>query len=76
MSESEMNVRRLRYRLSRQGMLELDTWLSPLLQQAGTDDENVVSAIELLLQCEAPQLQLMMAGDAEVPEVLKRWLCR
>ena len=75
MNESEVNVRRLRYRLKRQGMLELDAWLSPLLEiDAG--DEKVVSAIEALLQCEAPQLQLMMTGDAEIPEVLKRWLCR
>ncbi|ATX79383.1 Succinate dehydrogenase flavin-adding protein, antitoxin component of the CptAB toxin-antitoxin module [Mariprofundus aestuarium] len=73
--DTEVNLRRMRYRLNRQGMLELDAWLSPLLD-ANTEDEKVASAIETLLQCEAPQLQSMMMGQCEIPEALEKWLCR
>ncbi|NWF39179.1 succinate dehydrogenase assembly factor 2 [Mariprofundus sp. NF] len=75
MTEPEILIRRMRYRLNRQGMLELDAWLSPLLD-ADMQDTGVVSAIELLLQCEAPELQMMMTGETEVPKVLEKWLCR
>ncbi len=63
----------MRYRLNRQGMLELDAWLSPLLE-AKVDDVQVVSAIERILNCEPPELQRMMAGEVNIPEVLKEWL--
>jgi len=46
------------------------------LLDANTDDEKVMSAIEMLLQCEAPQLQAMMMGQCEIPEPLEKWLCR
>ena len=75
MTEPEIQIRRMRYRLNRQGMLELDAWLSPLLD-ADTSDAKVVAAIEMLLQCEAPQLQMMMMGKIEIPEALEEWLCR
>ncbi|PJA33098.1 MAG: succinate dehydrogenase assembly factor 2 [Zetaproteobacteria bacterium CG_4_9_14_3_um_filter_53_7] len=76
MSESELHIRRMLYRLNRQGMLELDTWLAPLLQADFTDSE-VVDAVEMLLQCEAPELQAMMQGEKALPEILERWLsCR
>lgn len=75
MNRSELNIRRLRYRLNRQGMLELDAWLTPL-QHADMQDTGVVSAIEWLLQCEAPELQMMMTGETEIPKVLEKWLCR
>jgi len=75
MNESELDIRRMRYRLNRQGMLELDAWLTPL-QHADMQNTAVASAIELLLQCEAPELQMMMTGEAEIPKVLERWLCR
>nr|WP_194335050.1 succinate dehydrogenase assembly factor 2 [Mariprofundus sp. KV] len=65
----------MRYRLNRQGMLELDAWLTPL-QHADMQDASVASAIELLLQCEAPELQMMMTGETEIPKVLEKWLCR
>ena len=73
MHESELAIRRLRYRLNRQGMLELDAWLNPLLQ-ADFKVEGVVGAMNELLQCEPPELQAMMHGEKAVPECLKRWL--
>ncbi|ATX82231.1 Succinate dehydrogenase flavin-adding protein, antitoxin component of the CptAB toxin-antitoxin module [Mariprofundus ferrinatatus] len=75
MGETELKLRRMRYRLNRQGMLELDAWLSPLLE-AETDDVRVLDAIEMLLKCEPPELQNMMAGRSEIPKALERWLCR
>ena len=68
-----MKVRRLRYRLNRQGMLELEAWLAPLLH-ADMDDAELVSAIELLLSCEPPDLQAMMLGDLPVPASLEAFL--
>jgi len=73
MQESELAIRRLRYRLNRQGMLELDAWLAGLMQ-ADFQLAGVVDAIESLLCCEPPLLQAMMHGESPVPEVLKPWL--
>ncbi len=75
MSESEIAIRRLRYRLNRQGMLELDAWLSPLLE-ADFAADGVWAAIDILLQCEPPELQAMMHGEKVVPECLKIWLSK
>ncbi|MDQ6970354.1 MAG: succinate dehydrogenase assembly factor 2 [Mariprofundus sp.] len=66
-------MRRLRYRLNRQGMLELDAWLSPLLQ-ADFQSDGMMEAVDVLMQCEPPELQAMMHGEQEVPECLKAWL--
>jgi len=65
----EWRMRRLRYRLNRQGMLELDAWLAPLLQ-ADFTDVALVEAVEQLLACEPPELQAMMQGQRELPEPL------
>jgi len=73
MQESELAIRRLRYRLNRQGMLELDAWLAGLMQ-ADFNRVEVISAIELLLDCEPPDLQAMMHGELPLPEVLRPWL--
>jgi succinate dehydrogenase flavin-adding protein (antitoxin of CptAB toxin-antitoxin module) len=73
--ELDIKVRRLRYRLNRQGMLELDAWLAPLLH-AGMDDPEMVSAIEVLLNCEPPELQAIMLGELPVPEGLENFLSR
>jgi len=70
---SEQAIRRLRYRLNRQGMLELDAWLSPLLK-ADFQRGGVIAAIDVLLQNEPPDLQAMMHGEKDVPECLKVWL--
>ncbi|MDQ6982107.1 MAG: succinate dehydrogenase assembly factor 2 [Mariprofundus sp.] len=73
MRESDIAIRRLCYRLNRQGMLELDTWLNRL-HNADLQAPGVVAAIDALLQSEAPELQAMMHGERDVPECLKPWL--
>ncbi len=65
----------MRYRLSRQGMLELDAWLSPLLD-ADMRSDGVMAAIDGLLACEATELQAMMYGDKPAPEALRELLSR
>ncbi len=66
-------IRRLRYRLRRQGMLELDAWLAEL-ETADWSDPELVSGIERLLEREPPELIAMMRGDAPVPRPLRPWL--
>ena len=73
MDESDIAIRRLCYRLNRQGMLELDAWLSRL-QHADLNAPGVMAAIEVLLRSEAPELQKMMHGEEVVPDCLKAWL--
>ena len=69
-----MDVRRLRYRLKRQGMLELDAWLASLDDALLSDNVEVIASVSILLSCEAPVLLAMMHGDSEVPENLKNYL--
>jgi len=69
-----MDVRRLRYRLKRQGMLELDAWLSRLDAAILLEDRDVVMAVSQLLMCEPPELQAMMHGDEPLPKILEPWL--
>jgi len=73
MQESELAIRRLRYRLNRQGMLELDAWLAGLMQ-ADLNDAAVLDATNVLLEMEPPELYAMMHGAASLPKVLQRWL--
>jgi len=73
MQKSELAIRRMRYRLNRQGMLELDAWLSSL-QDADLKEPGVSAAIDALLQYEAPELQAMMHGEKEIPACLRTWL--
>jgi len=73
MQESELVMRRLRYRLNRQGMLELDAWLEPLLK-ADFEATGMMAAMDVLMGCEPPELQAMMHGEQEVPECLRAWL--
>lgn len=72
-NETEVAIRRFRYRLNRQGMLELDAWLGRLLA-ADLEAPGVLAAIETVLACEPPELLAMMQGESQVPEVLKAWL--
>jgi len=72
-NEAEIAIRRMRYRLNRQGMLELDAWLSHL-QEADLEVDGVVAAIDALIQLEAPELQAMMHGQMTIPACLKPWL--
>ncbi|MDQ6989508.1 MAG: succinate dehydrogenase assembly factor 2 [Mariprofundaceae bacterium] len=74
MSDADAHMRRLQYRLQRQGMLELDAWLAPLQQAIKNNDAATTMAIEKLLLCEAPELQAMQAGTLPIPEELKPWL--
>jgi len=70
----EIDVRRLRYRLKRQGMLELDAWMSGLQEALLSYDEAVVFAMNDLLLCEVPELLAMMHGDIPVPDALHIYL--
>jgi len=74
MLDVDLEVRRLRYRLQRQGMLELDAWLSHLEGALALSDEAVMMAISRLLACEPPDLQAMMHGDKPLPQLLEPWL--
>jgi len=69
-----MDVRRLRYRLKRQGMLELDAWLASLDEALLSDNVEVIASISTLLSCEPPELQAMMHGDKPLPKILQPWL--
>ncbi len=65
--------RRLRYRLARQGMLELDAWLARLPSPETMGDDEL-RALEDLLALEPPELQAMMLGERPLPRALARWL--
>ena len=72
--KEELLIRRLQYRLQRQGMLELDAWLSPLLTAVDTKDMLVLTATKELLTYEVPDLLAMQAGSLAIPKVLEPWL--
>ena len=72
----EIDVRRLRYRLKRQGMLELDAWLSGLDDALLCHDADVISAMNDMLSCEVPVLLEMMHGDMPIPDILRIYLKR
>jgi len=72
--DKSTEIRRLRYRIKRQGMLELDAWLAKLDAAILSGDEDVIEAISMLLAHEPPELQAMMHGDLVLPEVLRKWL--
>ncbi len=71
-----MNIRKLRYRLKRQGMLELDTWLSHLEPVLAHDNKALNSALAQLMDCEPDQLLAMMQGRSSIPEALRPWLAK
>ncbi|MES0370890.1 MAG: succinate dehydrogenase assembly factor 2 [Mariprofundaceae bacterium] len=73
-----MDIRRLRYRMRRQGMLELDEWLTPLekalefsLQEG---DGEIISQIEAMVAADTPELLAMMHGETPLPEGVRPWL--
>jgi len=76
MNDVEINIRKLRYRLKRQGMLELDTWLSRLEPALENHDKELSNALDQLLNCEPDELLAMMRGRCSVPEALRPWLAR
>lgn len=68
------DVRRLRYRLKRQGMAELDAWLAPLETPLRAGDLQVAEALSDMLTFESPHLLAMMQGDLPLPPELRPWL--
>ncbi|MDQ7001151.1 MAG: hypothetical protein Q9N02_00495, partial [Ghiorsea sp.] len=61
--KEEHLIRRLQYRLRRQGMLELDAWLAPLAMAINTRKPDVLAATKEILTYEVPDLLAMQAGD-------------
>ncbi len=72
----ERDIRRLRYRLNRQGMLELDAWLAPLEQALSTGDSEIISQVEAMIATDTPELLAMMHGEIPLPDALRPWLER
>jgi antitoxin CptB len=64
-------VRRLRYRLKRQGMLELDEWLAPLEVVLEAAQPEAVAAIAGLLGREPVDLLDVMRGKRMPPACLQ-----
>jgi len=69
-----MELRRLRYRLKRLGMLELEEWLARLEPALSRGDGPVIQAAQQLMDMETPQLVAMMHAETPLPEVLRPWL--
>jgi len=75
MNEKErLAWRALRYRIRRQGMLELDLWLGQLDREEVYADAEAREALARLLAAELPVLLAMMRGEQPVPPPLDRWL--
>jgi len=70
----ELELRRLRYRLQRLGMLELEAWLAGLEPALGEGGEPVMRAAMRLMEMPTPQLLAMMHADLPIPDVLRPWL--
>ena len=77
MNAGGVPLRRLCYRLRRQGMLELDAWLEPLARQLMQDsDPELAAAAGALLAMEPPELLALMHGERPLPASLAPWLGR
>ncbi len=70
----ELELRRLRYRLCRLGMLELEEWLARLEPALGRGDVPVMIAAQQLMEMQTPQLLAMMHAETPLPEALRPWL--
>jgi len=70
----EQQLRCLQYRLKRQGMLELDVWLSPLQDALTSNNEGLLACVERLLNMEVPELIAMQKGQIPIPKELNTWL--
>ncbi|MDX8403612.1 MAG: succinate dehydrogenase assembly factor 2 [Mariprofundaceae bacterium] len=70
----ESDIRRLRYRLNRQGMLELDAWLTPLEKALTAGNDELLAQVEVIIATDTPELLAMMHGEIPVPESLRPWL--
>ena len=65
---------RLRYRIRRLGMLELEAWLARLEPALEAGDTAVIQAALQFLELGAPELVRAMHGDAPLPAALRPWL--
>jgi len=72
--QERLEIRKVRYRLKRQGMLELDTWLARLEPALLVGEPAVVRAIIQMLECDVPELLAVMRGECSVPITLRPWL--
>lgn len=72
--DADVQLRQLCYRLRRQGMLELDAWLEPLVRQLPHGDAALVEAAKGLLAEQTPDLLAMMHGERPLPPALAPWL--
>ncbi|OIQ01804.1 MAG: hypothetical protein AUK36_08750 [Zetaproteobacteria bacterium CG2_30_59_37] len=72
--EQALQLRRLRYRLQRLGMLELEEWLGRLEPAISRGDPPVIEAAQQLMQMQTPQLLAMMHDELQLPDVLRPWL--
>jgi len=68
------DLRKIRYRIRRLGMLELEAWLERLQPALVGGDEVIIRETLQLLDMETPQLVAMMNGDKAVPAALRAWL--
>lgn len=73
-NDTNAQLRQLCYRLRRQGMLELDAWLEPLVHELAQGDAVLLAAARELLPLEPPQLLAMMRGERPLPDALAPWL--
>ena len=72
----ESDIRRFRYRLNRQGMLELDEWMAPLEKALLSGDDDIIAQVEAMIATDTPELLAMMHGEIELPDGLRLWLER
>jgi len=70
----ELELRRLRYRLQRLGMLELEAWLGRLKPALEAGDGQVAQAAQQLMAMETPHLLAMMHAEVPLPAALRPWL--
>jgi succinate dehydrogenase flavin-adding protein (antitoxin of CptAB toxin-antitoxin module) len=71
---NDSDIRRLRYRMRRQGMLELDEWLASLEQALESGDREVILKVETIIAADTPELLAMMHGEIALPKELRPWL--
>jgi len=71
---SEERIRRLRYRLGRIGLLEVELWLLPLLAAVETDRAELLDVCEQLLVEEGETLLAMQRGEIDLPSLLQPYL--
>jgi len=68
------DIRMIRYRIGRLGMLELETWLAELLPALHAGNSELIAATCLLLERDTPELVAMMQGELALPEIFFPWL--